>query len=231
VNFTFPDVLVWRRAKQMLDGGAIGGLRHVFVTWNIENYATLNRTMGWKSLSAEGGGALFNLVSHSLHYLEWFCGSIDGLGARLSGLPGDLQPGETTVVLALTFASGASGGLCMSSGSYPGSGHRIEFYGEEGALSLLNDGPDHMRGFRLLHARRPETALSAVPVDDPLQDAFSDGRVAPTSRLAARFLDAIEVGGGARPDFSDGYRVQCLLDAVRRANQTGQWTDTRRSGP
>jgi predicted dehydrogenase len=231
VGFTFPDILVWRRAKQMLDSGAIGALRHVFVTWNVENYATLNRTTGWKSLSAEGGGALFNFVSHSFYYLEWFCGLIDGLGARLSSLPGDLRPGESTAVLSLAFASGASGGLCMSSGSYPGSGHRIEFYGEEGALALYNDGPDYMRGFRLLHARRPDTALTAVPVDDKLEHAFNEGRVAPTSRLAARFVDSIERGGSARPDFADGYRVQCLLDAARRANETGHWTGTRPTRP
>ncbi|HKN01897.1 MAG TPA: Gfo/Idh/MocA family oxidoreductase [Candidatus Binataceae bacterium] len=228
VDFTFPDILVWREAKRLLDEGAIGALRHVFVTWNVENYATRHRTLGWKSISAEGGGALFNFVSHAFYYLEWFCGSVEGLGAHLSTLPGDSRPGESTVVLSLAFASGASGGLCMSSGSYLGSGHRIEFYGEEGALALLNDGPDYMRGFRLLHGRRPATVLAPVYVDDKLEHAFDDGRVAPASRLAARFLDAIERGNDARPDFSAGYRVQCLLDAARRAHQTGHWTETRR---
>ncbi len=231
VDFTFPDILVWRETKRLLDDGAIGALRHVFVTWNVENYATLHRTMGWKSISAEGGGALFNFVSHSFHYLEWFCGPIEGLGARLSTLPGDQRAGESTVVLSLAFSSGTSGGLCMSSGSYLGSGHRLEFYGEEGALALLNDGPDYMRGFRLLHGRRPATALAPVRVDDKLEHAFDDGRVAPASRLATRFLDAIESGNKARPDFSEGYRVQCLLDAARRAHQTGRWIEIGRRRP
>ena len=80
----------------------------------------------------------------------------------------------------------------MSCASYLGSGHRLEFYGEDGSLTLVNTTSDYMRGFELRLARRPATALAPVDVDDPVDRAFaSDGRIAPVSRLAADFIDAI----------------------------------------
>ena len=40
-----------------------------------------------RRIGDDGGGVLGNFVSHSFHYLEWLCGPISGLSARLSGLP------------------------------------------------------------------------------------------------------------------------------------------------
>ena len=57
-----------------------------------------------------------------------------------------------------------------------------------------------MRGFELFHAKRP-AALERVPVTDPIDAQFPDGRIAPVSRLAKKFFDAIESGGTPpRPD-------------------------------
>ncbi len=226
VDFTFSAIPVWRKAKELLDQGAIGRLRHVAVNWNVENYATRMRIKNWKSNGEDGGGALGNFVSHSLHYLEWMCGSITGLSARLSGLP-DEPAIETNVAISLTLQSGAVGSIVMSCASYLGSGHRLEFYGEDGILSLINPTQDYMRGFKLKFARRPE-ALTLIGVDDPLDRSFpDDGRIAPVARLASSFLDAIGSGRRAVPGFVEGLRVQVLLDAARRANNTSNWVHIR----
>ena len=82
IDFNFPELPAWRRAKAMLDAGAVGRLRHVVVTWNVENQATRLRLKSWKTNGAGGGGLLGNFVSHCFHYLEWFCGPISGLGGR-----------------------------------------------------------------------------------------------------------------------------------------------------
>jgi hypothetical protein len=37
----------------------------------------------------------------------------------------------------------------MSCASYVGSGHRLEFYGEDGILMLINETPDYVPGYRL----------------------------------------------------------------------------------
>ena len=141
----FCEVLAWRKAKALLDEGAIGRLRHVAVNWNVENYATRMRLKNWKTYGADGGGALGNFVSHSFHYLEWLCGPIVRAVARLSGLPDDPAM-ETNAAISLAFQSGAAGSLAMSCASYLGSGHRLEFYGEDGT-------PDADQCHRRLHAR------------------------------------------------------------------------------
>jgi predicted dehydrogenase len=227
MDFNFTEVMAWRKAKVLLDGGAIGRLRHVAVNWNVENASTRQRLKNWKTSGSEGGGALGNLGSHSLHYLEWFCGPIVGLSARLSGLP-DEPSFETNVALSLAFKSGAAGSYAMSCASFLGTGHRLEFYGEDGTLVLANPTADYMRGFTLSHARRPAAGLTPVTVDeDPADRRFpDDGRIAPLSRLASRFLDAIEQRTPGTPGFAEGYRVQWLIDAVRRSHGLGQWIDS-----
>ncbi len=223
IDFNFPELPSWRQAKTILDSGALGRLRHVVVTWNVENQATRLRLASWKTASGGGGGLLGNFVCHCFHYLEWFCGPIAGLGGRVFPLPdGDA---ESSLALAIAFASGAGGSLQMSCASFLGSGHRIEFYGEDGTLVLANPTTDYFRGFELMHARRADASLQKVGVEDADIHRSADPRVAPVSQLVQRFIDACERGGYPSPGFVEGYRVQCLIDAARRAHASGCWVE------
>jgi predicted dehydrogenase len=200
------------------------------VHWHTENRAIQMRMRNWKTTSDDGGGVLGNFISHCFHYLEWFCGPVARLNARLSGLPGD-ENLQTTVAMALEFQAGQLASLSMSCASFLGSGHRIEFYGEDGTLVLANTSADYMRGFELWHARRPAAALERIAVEDPVDALFDDGRIAPVSRLAKNFLDAIESGGSAQPDFAAGYRVQQLIDAAQRSHRQGEMIDVAPEAP
>jgi predicted dehydrogenase len=223
IDFNFPELATWQRAKALLDGGRIGALRHVVVTWNTENAATRLRLKNWKTQGeGSGSGLLGNFVCHCLYYLEWFCGSICGLGGRIFPLPGEATQGS--IALALAFASGAGASLQMSCASYLGSGHRIEFYGGDGTLVLFNPATDYFRGFTLMAARRGDACLQPVEVTDEFGEA-ADPRIVPVSRLVRRFLDACESGGGASPGFAEGYRVQCLMEAAWQAHASGRWMD------
>ena len=225
IDFNFHEIMAWQRAKAMLDDGAIGALRHVTVHWHIENYSIQNRMRTWKTLRDDGGGVLGNFVSHCFHYLEWFIGPLSGLQARVGGLPGD-DALDTTVAMALQYESGPLVSLSMSCASFRGDGHRIEFYGEDGTLVLENQTADYMRGFVLSHAKRPGE-LTIIPVDDPADAAYPDGRIAPASRLAAKFVDCLagkpSYKPNAAPGFAAGYRVQQLIDAAQRANREGRF--------
>jgi predicted dehydrogenase len=225
IDFEFAEIMAWQRAKSLLEAGALGRLRHVHVLWNVENAATRLRLKGWKTSRSAGGGVLGNFVCHSFHYLERFGGPLVGLSARLSSPPGRDADEKSTVALALEFQSGASGSLTMSCASYLGSGHRLEFYGDDGTLVLVNECTDYMRGFRLLHATRPATSLTEIPLQDPLDAGFVDGRIAPMARLVQRFFDAVEANGECVPSFAAGYRVQQLMDAAQRSHDLGRWLD------
>jgi predicted dehydrogenase len=222
IDFNFHQIMNWQRAKQMLDQGAIGALRHVTVHWHVESRAIQMRMRNWKTIGGDdGGGVLGNFISHCFHYLEWFVGPLAGLSARIAGLPDDEET-ETTVAMAMAFKSGPMVSLSMSCASYLGIGHRLEFFGEDGTLALHNSGADYMRGFELYHAKRG-AALECIAVVDPVDAQYPDGRIAPVSRLAKLFLDAIESGGTPKPGFAEGYRVQVLIDAARRSHNLGTW--------
>src|SRR4029077_275532 len=94
-------------------------------------------------------------------------------------------------------------------------------------LVLHNPGGDYMRGFELWHGKR-EAPLVRIGTDDPVDAKYPDGRIAPVSRLAKIFFDAIERGGIAAPGFAEGYRVQQLIDTARRAHLQGVWIDVAR---
>lgn len=225
IDFNFHQIMAWQKAKTMLDDGAIGKLRHVTVHWHVENYSIQNRMRNWKTLRDDGGGVLGNFISHCFHYLEWFVGPLSGLQARVGGLPGDTEL-DTTVAMALQCADGPLASLSMSCASFRGSGHRIEFYGEDGTLVLENRTADYMRGFVLSYARRPGD-LTPVAADDPADAGQPDGRIAPTSRLATSFIDCLadkpRYKPNAAPDFAAGFRVQELIDAAQRSNRDGHF--------
>ena len=148
----------------------------------------------WKTLSDDGGGVLGNFISHCFHYLEWFCGPIARLNAQLSALPGD-DDLQTTATVAIEFGTGSLGSLSMSCASYLGSGHRLEFYGEDGTLVLHNPGAGLYAWLRIasmLNVRQRRSMR--ITGDDPADAQYPDGRIAPVSRLAKRFFDAIENG-------------------------------------
>ena len=99
IDFEFPELPAWQRAKALMDEKAIGKLRHVAVTWHVENHATRMRLKSWKTNGDDGGGVLGNFVSHCFHYLEYFGGPLANLYAQVFGLPGEKKPSESIVAL------------------------------------------------------------------------------------------------------------------------------------
>jgi predicted dehydrogenase len=223
IDFNFPELPSWQRAKAILDDGAIGRLQNVVLTWNFENRATRLRLESWKTRGDGGGGLLGNFVSHCFHNLEWLCGPISCLTARVFALPD--RKADGSIALALAFASGAGGSLQVSCASFLGSGHRIELYGEGGTLVLSNPTADYFRGFELRLGRQADDALKLIVIEDADDDQFSDSRVAAVRRLVRRFIEACESGGLPSPGVAEGFRVQCLIDAARRAHASGRWID------
>jgi predicted dehydrogenase len=226
IDFNFPELPSWRRAKEILQSGAIGRLHNVVMTWNFENQATRLRLDSWKT-RGNGGGLLGNFVSHCFHNLEWLCGPIAGLSARVFALPERNMDGS--IALALAFASGAGGSLQASCASLFGSGQRIELYGENGALVLSNTTADYFRGFELKFGCRGEDTLESIPIDSSDAHPLCDSRIGPVGALVRRLIDACESDAWPSPGVTEGYRVQYLIDAAQRAHATGQWIDVMRA--
>ena len=220
VDLLFPEIPAWQEAKRRL--GDIGPLRHVVLEWCVETYANRLALDGWKSRPQEGGGALGNFFSQSFFYLEWLFGPIVHLGARLFRAPGDTRSGETFANLNLELMSGLGISAVLATAAPLARRHRIEIFGEDGAIVLENFADDYISGFRLRVGRR-EAGLTEVPT--PAFALAGDGRIAAAAGIIERFTDWITLGRPARPDLRDGLRVQELLDAAYRSHATRMMVD------
>jgi predicted dehydrogenase len=218
MDFLFPEIGAWQKAKELLQTSAIGRIRHAALTWRVETYAYRAHADNWKTHAAEGGGTLNNFASHTFYYLEWLLGRIDKLTARLTP---DSAEVEARVDAWMQFAGGFSGSASVAADAFLGLGHRLEVYGESGTIVLDNPTSDYGRGFQLSLGTRTAPQLAVLETTDPHKHA--DGRVYPVSRIAARFVEAIRSGQTVSPNLEDGLRVQALLDALRIANRTGSW--------
>ena len=140
------------------------------------------------------------------------------------GVIGHVDHGKTALVGALTgqdtdrLREEKARGISIALGF-------AHFSGEDGTLVLANPTADYFRGFALRHARRGDAALQTVPVEDFGAAELADVRVVPVGRLVGRFIEACVAGGSPAPGFAEGYRVQCLIDAARRAHGGGHWID------
>jgi len=217
VDFEFPEVDAWQKAKAALATGTLGRIRQVALTWRAETYAHRARVDTWKTRAEIGGGTLNNFGSHTFYYLEWLFGPLKQLSARLSPTPAD----DARVDWWGEFAAGFPVTVSIAADAFLGSGHKLEVYGDAGSLVLENRDADYMKGFTLAIGTRPAGALTTVEI--PAENTAADGRIAPVSRIVRRFLDAIESGQPVTPGLREGVRVQQLIDAVRASHRTGTW--------
>ena len=226
IDFEFPELETWRRAKALLQEQAVGPLRHVMVTWNVENYATRMRIKSWKTNPATGGGVLGNLVSHCFHYLEDFCGPITKpFGAAVRSAERDDTERKHGRACRHVCRRGRrhlgheqrrlSRRWPQRSNSTAKTARSCSSIRPPTICAALNS---------FSHGGRPRR-LQCIATEPA--DTQPDGRIGPVSRLAARFLDAIDTGKPAKPDIRDGYRVQQLIDAARRSHKSGEPIDVK----
>ena len=219
LDFEFRELSGWQRTRALLADGAVGSLRHVYMSWRIETFAHRENKLGWKRDAAQGGGALNLFGSHALDSILWLFGPSRVRAAHL--LRASEGTADARVEALLEAGSGLPISLSIAADAPFGSGHRLEIYGDGGALVLENRDSDYASGFTLMLGRRGG-ALAPVELD-PFPPG-SDGRIVATGRVVRRFVEAAAAGATAvSPGLEDGLRVQELIDAIRAADQRSPW--------
>lgn len=105
----------WWRSQGYYDSGAWRG------TWQFD-----------------GGGVLMNQSIHSIDVLQWLMGRVKSIYAYTDTLVHRMET-EDVVVAVLRFANGALGTIAATTGAYPGTGTRIEAYGDKGTAIIEAD--------------------------------------------------------------------------------------------
>jgi predicted dehydrogenase len=106
VDFIFPEIETWVEAKKIIDSGIYGRVCHISVVWNFLSFDIKNDITSWKTDIASGGGALSFFMSHTLHYLEYFVGTIVNVQSNFLYSKKSKNDGEVGVDLLLTFRDG-----------------------------------------------------------------------------------------------------------------------------
>ncbi|MGD9589224.1 MAG: Gfo/Idh/MocA family protein [Pyrinomonadaceae bacterium] len=222
------------KAWSMLRDMAIGKVRNARCTFRSPTRS--DRTIPWDWWSDEdaGGGALGAIGSHVIDSFNWFLdAAISSVYCQLHShikerpYQGSSRPVTTDdeANMLLRFEDGeltddATGLVSISMVEGPDYQHRMEFFGDRGALRV-----DH-RG-EVLIAKAGDADWNPVDVELPkgIDGLFESGFPSGFMAFAPRIVEAVRSGSGSiehAATFEDGLSVQRVLDAARESNATGR---------
>lgn len=250
VPFTYRYMPSSRYLKQLIDEGYLGQPYHLQMRY-YAGFARDSETYLWRfERQIAGSGALADIGSHFLHVAEWFYGEIEAVSAQLSALvkrPPNPQgqsyeQADDTAMVMLRFKNGAQGLVHASAIAYEKTYedksygfdqvHEWDFHGSKGTLRQVIDWDfrQNITGDR--PGDGPERQLT-VPasywgnarrerVIETWEDVFRK-----QGHMVGEFVHAVANRQPMVPNFSDGARVQQLLDAAIKSAETGCWVTTK----
>jgi len=235
--------------RKMLRAGEIGRVRHIGVMYRADSRAGAERAWDWWSDSRAGGGTLGAIGSHIVDSLHWLLGArVARLFCQLSThIPArpDRESGEMLRVttddaanLILNFDAGepeaasvlAAGATANVSMSFVEAGeplHRLEIFGERGAMRVEGDGALWHAGLGAGEWHRVETGRGEL-ASGMSDDGWSRG----FTRFAREIVRALGEGRNTvegAATFDDGHHTQLVLDAARRSHERGCWVEPEES--
>lgn len=218
IDFMFPEIPAWVAVKKMLDRRELGALTHVSVSWDWLAGDIKYARSSWKTSVKDGGGALAFYFSHGFHYLEHFCGPIAKITSSFTHSKRSVNGGEVGVDMLVTFASGVGGNVHVSCVSPGFVRHELTFYCERGVI-VLGARNAVVDGFMV--DVYTEHGLKRLPVQSLPSKKGEDERVKEVRKVASRFVRAARSGTPMQPSFSEGVRVEELIE-LARAGQPGK---------
>lgn len=211
IDFIFPEIDMWQKAKQLIDDKVLGELEHISVNWDFLSFDIKNKISSWKTNVLEGGGALSFYFSHTLYYLEYYGGEISYIKGKFSYSNESPNKGEVGIDLLFKFKNGISGNAHLSSVSKDLSRHRLIFKCEKGEIILENRNKI-VDNFSLTVREGNKKDVSRSN-DHTLGN--EDERVKIVRKLASRFVEACIQNKQVIPSFKEGLRVQELMEKIR----------------
>ena len=213
VDFIFPEIKAWQVVKKLLDKNKYGKLKHVSVNWNFLSYDLRKNISSWKTDIKEGGGALSFFFSHTLYYLEYYAGEIVNLQSSLSYSKESKNGAEVGVDLLLKFKNLMTGDAHIYINDKGLNRHQLTFICEKGTIVLENNS-NAINNFTVQVLTGKNTKVLFVKKEKPIINSY-DGRVVLVKKIAGRFIKACVDRTPVLPSFSQGLRVQRLIERIR----------------
>ena len=224
------------KLRELIQQGDIGKVRHAKLTFRSDSRADANRPWNWWSDKTQGGGALGAIGSHVVDGWRWllgaevsevFCNLATHIRERKdeSGRVQQVTTDDEANFLArfgeTQFTEGTTGNAAMSLVEPGKPEHRLEVFGALGALMIEESG-------ELWRSKVGEGEWKRVETDlGELAPGMRDGGWARGfTAFSKRIVEALCAGNttvAGAATFEDGYRTQLVLDAARRAHESGCW--------
>ncbi len=247
-NFVYRGNPCVQQFRKMVADGWLG--KPLTISGSYHGGYAIGGGPGWRRLrSRSGSGILGDLGSHLIDLARYISGDEFGSVCAHSltalwneGTPPDIMRTEdpragdrnddSTAFLA-EFKGGAQGIFHTSWVAYQGAlcqHQEVEIYGTEGRLHFLAThagtflrglkcGSSHWEQFHV-----PGTTHPAVGMEGS-EDFFRPGRFTP-SHTTYRWIEAIHAGENEiSPNLEDGWKAQCVIDAVIRASAERRWIE------
>ena len=218
--------------KQLLDEGYIGKFRLCTIELFLDRYVTAKpRPFTWMAQTAEGGGLLGALGSHYVDGLRHWFGEVSSVSGTLSTLRPELVDAagkkvtaetDDTFAMTLDFAAGGTATMIASFATTPTRGAKIAVMGDSGTFIAEQPGPNPMEDGVVVASRggaalqELETPAKYLPFKDE-----RDHRLMAFRMLVRDFNRGVEQGTSPSPNFTDGWKCQRVLDAVRESSASG----------
>jgi predicted dehydrogenase len=230
VNFRYRWVPAALFLKDLVAGGELGEIYHIFMNYLNGGLADPNRPIRWRQTKAESGsGNLGDLGSHMIDMAHWLVGPMSRVCANLTTFTPErpLVGGgrarvdvDDAASMLVDFASGARGtitasGCAIARGNY----QRVELHGTKGSAIYEIESRD-ASGDRLLvclgAAQARHRGYATIPV--PAEHA----RVT-ASQPFFDLVQAIREDREAPVTFVDGLRAQEVIEAAEISDRESRW--------
>lgn len=236
VNFRYRFIPAAWFARDLIAGGELGEIYHVYAHYFNGSLADPTTPIAWRQAKAESGsGALGDLASHIIDLCRYWVGEIASVQGHLRTFTTERPtPGGDTATVDVDDASTTllrftSGGEAVINASRNGFGHnnyqRIEVYGSKGGLIYEIEKAD-VGGTELRLCLGAGQARYNAFATVPVPPTYLAGN---PERAMTDFVAAIRAGTPMAPDFTDGLRCQEVLDAVEQSAREGGWVDMPRA--
>jgi predicted dehydrogenase len=222
------------KMRELLQRGEIGKVKHANVIFRSDSRADPNRPWNWWSDKTQGGGALGAIGSHVVDGFRWLLATeVDAVTCNLAthiherkNHDGKSRPvtSDDEANLLLRFKDSemtddATANVSMSMVEAGKPEHRLEVFGERGALRVEGDG-------ELWRAKVGDGDWKKVEVDrgELAPGMNENGWARGFTVFSKKIIEALSAGSRTvegPATFEDGYRTQLVLDALRRSDESG----------
>jgi len=223
-----------RKMRELLQRGELGKIKHTSVTFRSDSRADPNRPWNWWSDEKQGGGAMGAIASHIVDGFRWLLATeVESVTCTLAthiaerkDHQGRLRPVTTDdeANLLLRFAetdlvAGATANVSISMVAAGQPLHRVEVFGESGALRVEGEGELWQSNIGDQEWKRVEVGRGEL-APGMSDNGWARGFTVFSNEIVEALLTGRKSIDGAAT-FEDGYRTQLVLDAARRSNESG----------